>query len=151
VKDTKGEPVGGAKLRLATTSSSTATQTTSDSDGRFAFLSVSPGAHQLSAVAAGFVEIGKALNLGDSEALTVDLQFTRLAPRTEKVIVTADVTQIDIQHPDPAQQVNVRQDILVKGAFQPLRTCPASFSRRSRMGIEGHNAHLFVIAQTTPE
>jgi len=40
---------------------------------------------------------------------------------------------------------------LVEGAFQTLRTCAASFSRWSRMGVEGHNAHLFVIAQTTPE
>src|SRR5580658_3349693 len=41
-----------------------------------------------------------------------------------------------------------------RAAFQTLGTCAAHFSRWSRMGVEGQNAHLFVIfviAQTTPE
>lgn len=40
---------------------------------------------------------------------------------------------------------------LVEGAFQTFRTCAASFSRGSRMRVEGHNAHLLVIAQTPPQ
>ena len=40
---------------------------------------------------------------------------------------------------------------LVEGTFQTLRTGAASFSRWSRMGVESHNAHFFVIAQTAPE
>jgi hypothetical protein len=37
---------------------------------------------------------------------------------------------------------------LVEGASQTFRTCAASFSRWSRMAVEGPNAHIFVIAQT---
>jgi hypothetical protein len=37
---------------------------------------------------------------------------------------------------------------LVEDPLQTFRACPALFSYGSRMGIERHNAHFFVITQT---
>ena len=117
--DTQGKPVTGAHLRLTTNSEAPVADATSNPDGQFVFASVPAGNYELRAAAAGFTEARKTLHIGDGEALMVDLQFTGLASRAETVTVTADVKQVDIQHPDPAQQVNVRQDILDANPGRP--------------------------------
>jgi len=117
--DTQGKPAAGATLRLASDGESKAVEATSDADGRFVFGSVPRGIYQLSASAPGFVDVLKTAQLAGGETLVVDLQFTRLAARAESITVTADVTQMDLEHPDPAQQVNVRQDILDANPGRP--------------------------------
>ena len=54
-----------------------------------------------------------------AEALTVNLQFDRLAPHSEALTVTADVKNLDIQNPDPAQRVLVRDEILDANPGRP--------------------------------
>jgi hypothetical protein len=49
----------------------------------------------------------------------LDLQFTRVASRTEAVTVTADVKDLDIQNPDPAQRILVRDEILDANPGRP--------------------------------
>jgi hypothetical protein len=117
--DPQGKPVAGAKLRLTSGADSKVVEAASDQDGRFVFSSLAEGTYQLSATAADFAEVRRPFNVGNGEGLTLDLQFARVAPRTETVTVTADVTQIDIQHPDPAQRVNVRQNILDANPGRP--------------------------------
>ncbi|HLK22947.1 MAG TPA: TonB-dependent receptor [Bryobacteraceae bacterium] len=46
-------------------------------------------------------------------------QSTRPVIKTESVTVTATVTQVDAEHPDPAQRVNVREDILDANPGRP--------------------------------
>lgn len=117
--DTQNRLVTGATVRLKAISETKAIETISNSEGRFDFRSVAPGNYEISATAPGFVETKKIVRAGEGEVLTIDLRFTTLAPRSEIVNVTADVRQVDIQHPDPAQQINVRQDILEANPGRP--------------------------------
>jgi hypothetical protein len=91
----------------------------SDRDGMFAFASVSEGDYGLTATAQGFIETKKAVHLGDGESLTVDLQFSGLASRTDTVNVTADVKEIDVEAPDPAQRVFASEDLLDANPGRP--------------------------------
>ncbi len=117
--DPQGKPVTGAKIRLTSRASGKITETASSPDGRFVFSSLPEGTYQLSATAVEFTKAAKEFHLADSEALTIDLKFAQVALRSETVSVTADVTQLDLQHPDPAQRVNVRQDILDANPGRP--------------------------------
>lgn len=119
ITDAQQKPVAGAKLRLTDTSSRQAIDSTSDSEGRFVFSSISSGEYVVSATAAGFAEERKALHLGDGEALTVNLQFSRFASRNDTVGVTADVKDIDVQSPDPAEKVFASQDLLDANPGRP--------------------------------
>jgi hypothetical protein len=117
--DPQGKPVAGAGLRLTSGSDSKSVDAASDADGQFAFSPLAEGTYQLSATAPDFREAKRTFHLSDGETFTLDLQFTRLAPRAETVTVTADVAQVDIEHPDPAQRINVRQDILDANPGRP--------------------------------
>jgi hypothetical protein len=117
--DPQGKPVVGARIRLISGANAKTVAVASGPNGRFVFGALSDGTYQISAAAAGFVAVKKTFHIGNSEALTLDLQFTGLAPRTETVAVTADVTQLDIQQPDPAQRINVREDILDANPGRP--------------------------------
>jgi hypothetical protein len=94
-------------------------ESVSDPDGRFVFLALPQGTYQLSALAAEFAEVKKTFHVGDAEALTVDLQFSRLASRTDSVTVTADVKDIDVQSPDPAEKVFASEDLLDANPGRP--------------------------------
>lgn len=118
VTDPQGKPVSGAKLRL-TSSTASRMESDSDPDGRFLFPSLPEGSYQLSATAAAFAEVARSFHLADGEPLTLAVQFTQVAPHAQTVAVTADVADIDIQHPDPAQRINVRGDILDANPGRP--------------------------------
>jgi hypothetical protein len=117
--DPQGKAVTGAKLRLGSARNSTPVELTSDPRGRFVFSSLAEGTYQLSATAEEFAEIRKTFRVGEAVALTVDLQFSRLASRTDTVTVTADVKDIDVQSPDPAVKVFASEDLLDANPGRP--------------------------------
>jgi hypothetical protein len=117
--DPQDKPVAGAKLRLTATTGAKTIEATSNADGRFTFPSVSQGYYEIGAAAPGFAETSKTLHLGDGKMLIVDLQFAHLASRTDTVNVTADVKEIDVQSPDPAEKVFASEDLLDANPGRP--------------------------------
>jgi len=117
--DPQGKPVAGAKIEVTSGRDLNPVESVSDPAGRFVFSPLSEGAYQLSATAAEFADIKKTVHVGDGEALTVDLQFSRLASRTDTVNVTADVRDIDVQSPDPAEKVFASEDLLDANPGRP--------------------------------
>jgi Carboxypeptidase regulatory-like domain len=117
--DPQGKSVAGAKLRLESGRDSNPVESVTDPGGQFVFSSLAEGTYQLSAMAAEFAEVKKTFHLGTGEALTVDLQFSRLGSRTDTVTVTADVKDIDIQSPDPAEKVFASEDLLDANPGRP--------------------------------
>src|SRR5690349_20306420 len=81
--DLQGRPVADAKVSLVQRRDSRTQDTHSDSDGRFAFYSLPAGAYKIVGVALGFVDTSRTVNIADGGALTVNLQFDRLASRSE--------------------------------------------------------------------
>jgi hypothetical protein len=117
--DPQGKPVAGAKLRLTSGRDRHPLEAASDPGGGFVFLSLAQGNYQLTATAAEFAEVKKTFHVSDGEALMVDLRFSRLAPRTDSVTVTADVKDIDVESPDPAEKVFASEDLLDANPGRP--------------------------------
>lgn len=117
--DPHGEPVAAATVRLLTTANIQVSESASDTDGRFAFESIPPATYELIASAAGFAAIAATVAVVADQSRTADLRFAVLASRSDSITVTADVSQVDIQHPDPAQRLNIREEILDANPGRP--------------------------------
>jgi hypothetical protein len=117
--DPQGKPVAGAKIEVTSGRDLNPMESVSDPAGRFVFSSLAEGTYQLSAMAAEFTDVKKTLHVGDGESLTVDLQFPRLASRTDTVTVSSDVKDIDVQSPDPAEKVFASEDLLDANPGRP--------------------------------
>ena len=116
--DPQGKPVSDARVTAESRGAGTQ-QIRCDSEGRFAFPSLPSGEYKLVGSAPGFADASQPIAVTDGETLTVNLQFVRLAPRTETVTVTADVSQIDVQAPDPAEKVFVSENLLDANPGRP--------------------------------
>jgi len=69
------------------------------------------GAYRLVAHDAEFVDAMQPLTVaGTNQA--VNVQFTRVAPHSDTVTATADVSDLAIENPDPAQRVLMREELL---------------------------------------
>jgi len=117
--DPQGKPVADAKVSVARDRDSRTLATRSGSDGRFVFSSLPPGDYKLNGAASGFVDVSQMVNIADGGALTVNLRFDRLTSRSDVVTVTGDVKNLDIQNPDPAQRILVREEILDANPGRP--------------------------------
>ncbi len=117
VTDPQGKPVQSATIQAL--AGAVSVETYSGRDGRFVFPALPGGAYQLHASAPGFLEVRKSVVLSEGQTLAVTLRFDRLSSRREAVTVTADVKQIGIEQPDPAQRVFVREEILDANPGRP--------------------------------
>src|SRR5665213_3466651 len=95
VTDPQGKPVSGARVLIVT--GSVSQTAVSDEDGNFAFADVPAGVAKVRAAAPQFAEVAKSITVTDGQPVAVALQFDRLASRSDALIVTADVKQIDIE------------------------------------------------------
>ena len=112
--DPQGKPVAGARLNITPSRETVTTQ-----DGKFWFSEVPAGTYKLSADAPGFDEVTRTVTVSGDAPVQIDLQFDRLAVRSDAMTVTADVKDTDIEHPDPAQRVLVREEILDANPGRP--------------------------------
>jgi hypothetical protein len=119
VSDPQGKPVSGASLRLSGSGGAPELNTTSGADGRFSFSAVAAGKYTLGASAAAFEPASRTFPLGEGESLTVDLKFAQPAARRDAVTVTADVSQVDVLAPDPAEKAFASEDLLDANPGRP--------------------------------
>jgi len=117
--DLQGKPVADATVSVLAGRGSRIQETHSGSDGRFGFSSLPAGSYRVVAAAPGFVDVSQPLSVADGVESTVSLQFSRLAPHSEAITATADIRDLDIQNPDPAQRVLVREEILDANPGRP--------------------------------
>jgi hypothetical protein len=71
--------------------------------------------------ASGFRSVEQAVDVARGGAIgtTVTVRMTQLSSRLENVTVTANVNQLDVLSPDPAEKVFVRQDLLDANPGRP--------------------------------
>src|SRR3984885_9262387 len=112
--DPQGKPVAGARLNTTPSRETVTTQ-----DGKFWFSGVPAGTYNLSADAPGFDEVPRTVTVTGDAPVQIDLQFDGLAVRSDAMTVTADVKDTDIEQPDPAQRVLVREEILDANPGRP--------------------------------
>jgi hypothetical protein len=115
--DPQGRPVATAKVTLVKDHGSQ--ETHSGADGGYIFSEVPAGVYELTGAATGFVDVSQIVSMADGGALAVNLRFAQLQSRAETVTVTADVKSLDIQNPDPAQRILVREEILDANPGRP--------------------------------
>jgi hypothetical protein len=117
--DPQGKPVAEARIVVSQERGARIQEARTGAEGRFEFVSLPPGSYRLVAAASDFVDTGQTVTIADGGALTVNLQFARLAPHSDSITATADVKDLDIQNPDPAQRVVVRDEILDANPGRP--------------------------------
>ncbi len=117
--DPSGNVVPGATILLLRLIDSSPNQTFTDSQGLFSFANLSPGEYRLVAEFPGFTTVTRTIALADAQNQTETFQFSALASQTESVTVTADVNDMSVLAPDPAERVLVRQDLLDANPGRP--------------------------------
>ena len=91
VSDPSGAVVAGASLKLRDQQSGSQRETVANSDGYYTFVSVPPGAYQLTVVAPGFETFQKTgIALGGGDKLNVNVGL-RIGDTANTVVVTSDV------------------------------------------------------------
>ncbi len=88
-------------------------------DGSFSFAAIPDGTYKLLADAPGFAEVSKTVSVIGDVPVEIDLHFDHLAVRSDAMTVTADVKDADIEQPDPAQRVLVRDEMLDANPGRP--------------------------------
>jgi hypothetical protein len=93
---------------------------TSGSNGQFLLNVPSPGKFVLEINAEGFRPVSRSITIAAaSPSSVIEIQLTQLSSHVENITVTADVNQLDVLSPDPAEKVFVRQDLLDANPGRP--------------------------------
>jgi hypothetical protein len=117
VLDPGGLPVAGAHIELAPTSGQTLTVITGNG-GSFALHLPAWGVYTVRVQAAGFTPLTRKVQLG-AESANLTLRLDKVSTASEEVVVTADLSQLDIAAPDPSQKVLVREELLDANPGRP--------------------------------
>lgn len=118
VTDPQGSLVAGATVHLLRRADSSRREAQTDSQGQFYFSSVDAGEYQLTADYPGFAPITRTVVLSDSNRIE-NIQFSEIASQTESITVSADVSDIGLFAPDPAQRIIVREETLDANPGRP--------------------------------
>ena len=118
VVDAHGAPVAGAEIQLVEGHAGAPHQATTDSDGAFQFSVSRAGVYLLKVGAPTFQPLAETIHVLPHGA-EYELQLTPQLTRNESVTVTADINDVDIISPDPAEKVFVRQDLLDANPGRP--------------------------------
>ena len=117
ILDPSGNALPGATIE-ATAKNKVQAQTTSAPNGQFTLGLESTGEFVLTINAPGFREATRILTLHPGTN-SIEIQLTQVASNRENITVTADVNQLDLLSPDPAEKVFVRQDLLDANPGRP--------------------------------
>src|SRR6201987_1813521 len=119
VTDPVGGVVAGATIHLARLADASPNETLSDNQGQFFFADLNPGEYRLTAEFPGFAPVIRTLALVDDQGHTEKIQFVTISQQRESVTVTADINDINVWAPDPAERVFVHQDLLDANPGRP--------------------------------
>jgi hypothetical protein len=118
VTDPQGSVVVGATVRLLRRADSSRRETRTDNQGQFSFSKVDAGEYRLTAEYPGFAPIMRTIVLSEGNR-TENIQFSRFSSQSESVTVSADVSDVGLFAPDPAQRIMVRDETLDANPGRP--------------------------------
>jgi len=113
IVDPQGKAVLGADVQVLSR------HTTSGLDGEFEFEWASPGQFKVTVSAAGFRTVNRTVTLNGGKNEAIEIRLDALAVKNEAITVSADVKEIDVQSPDPAQKVFASKDLLDANPGRP--------------------------------
>jgi len=122
VLDPQGRAVPRAKIKLVPQPGAASLRDVngeSDQTGSFMIRLPQPGSYRIHAEAPGFTPVDQPVTLSAGQTVTSDLQFREIATDKQAVTVVADLTDVDVFVPDPAQRVLVRHEMLDANPGRP--------------------------------
>ena len=117
--DPQGDVVAGGSIRLLGQVDFSYREAQTDNQGRFSFTNLDPGGYRLTAEYGGFAPVTKAIVLLDDRTETEMIRFSDVASQSESVTVSADVSDLGLFDPDPAQRIMVRDETLDANPGRP--------------------------------
>ena len=119
ITDPQGGTVAHAQIKVNGLSNATVCQTISDAQGYFVCPAIGPGEFVVTATAPKFNPVSVIVRVEAGARMEADLQFREMASQKQAITVTADVTQVDVQSPDPAEKVFAIEDLLDANPGRP--------------------------------
>jgi hypothetical protein len=110
VLDPVGRPVAGARIEFDSAAVARLTVATGD-DGGFTVALPEWGAYTVRVEATGFAPITRKAELNSATA-SLTLRLEQVTAVAEEVVVNGDVSEIDLDAPDPSQKILVREQLL---------------------------------------
>ena len=117
--DPDGGVVPGATVRLLRRADSSPNETQTDGQGQFFFANLDAGEYRLTAEFPGFAPITRTIALADDDKRTERIQFSDIALLNQTVTVSANVSDVGLFAPDPAQRIMVRDETLDANPGRP--------------------------------
>ncbi len=119
VSDPQGRNVSGATIHLLRRANASRRETRTDEQGQFIFAAIDPGEYRVTAESPGFPILTRTVDVSADSAHTESLQFSALASQNQSVTVSADVSDLGIFAPDPAQRIMIRDETLDANPGRP--------------------------------
>jgi len=113
-----GSSIANVAVNLVAENGTLAQQQITGKDGRFLFTGIPAGKYTLKVSLTGFVNVDRSLVVRNAETLAIDIQLKLVTPK-EEVKVTADVLDVDVMTPDPAQRILIREETLDANPGRP--------------------------------
>jgi len=117
--DPQGHVVVDATVRLLRRANSSRHERKTDAQGRYSFSDLDGGEYRITAEYPGFSALVTTILLPADGERTENLRFSSVASRNEAVTVTADISDVGVFEPDPAQRVMVRDQTLDANPGRP--------------------------------
>ena len=117
--DPQGRAVSNATVSLLRRADSRRHAAKTDEQGHYSFQALEIGEYRLTAEAEGFPIITRSIAITGSATQTENLQFSQTASQNQSVTVTADVSDLSLFSPDPAQRIMIRDETLDANPGRP--------------------------------
>jgi hypothetical protein len=118
VLDPQGKALPQAEVQLLD-QDRTVARTLSAPDGGFELKVNSAGDFTVNVAAAGFLSVSQRVLVRVNGNQSVEIRMDALSTHRDSVTVTADVSQVDVLAPDPAEKVFVSEDMLDANPGRP--------------------------------
>jgi len=110
--------VAGATVRLLRRADSSRREAQTDTQGQFFFAELDSGEYRVTAEYPGFAPTTRTIVLSDGNQIE-NIEFSDIASQSESVTVSADVSDVGLFAPDPAQRIMVRDETLDANPGRP--------------------------------
>jgi hypothetical protein len=117
--DPQGHPVPNANVSLLRHADSGRHEARTDEQGRYSFEALPAGEYRLTAEATGFPIITRTIAIAGDATQTEDLEFSQVASENQSITVAADVSDLGLFSPDPAQRIMIRDETLDANPGRP--------------------------------